>query len=375
MIKKFFDPIAGEGGGVLQMTPIPYTEFIEKPDSSPVEEKEDAGSKEVVAEEKKEDITAAVQDVVQKKDDVVVEKQAVEEVDWKEVVKKQDKKEVFSLFDIDEDSLSISSEIKGDDFVKKLLLYRKEHGNLAPFLEAATKDWDKVSKVDLIRHGLKKEHPNLSDEKFEILAKSRIDKKFLLGDFASDSESDMAEADVELEIESEKIRNSEKEAQKRFLDNVKPVDRGEVEKQKSIEAEVEAAKRLSDYHKLIEVAPETISLLKEKKITVGEGKDLMNYTIEKPEELIKVIKNPMSIFDLFVKDGKDDWNLFYSTIAFALDRKRYDSAVLSHGKSLGTQQISEEDLENKQQKIGGTGSSNRKESWSEAFSKAVPYKG
>lgn len=357
MIRKFYDAAAAEAtaskytmGPELSLSevysgPEPKTEEKpipeEKKEEPKVEEK--AEEKPVIVEEKKEE------KVEEKKQE---QPAAVATPDWKEVVKKQPRNEVLSLLEIDEAALNLSKELKADDFVNKLITYRKENGNLTPFIEAATKDWDKESHLDLLRDDLKKQYPNLSPEKFQILAKNRIDKRFMLDDTTPPDEAELAA--VELETEGEKIRQQRKDEQKKFLDGVKPVDKSAETARVAQEQADATQKQLQQFSQELEANPSFAKLNTSKQISFGTKENVFNHEAN-PALIKELAVNPMKlIIDNFweVKDGKEIFNVekFSKVCTYALNLESIEDALINHGRSLGTKQISEKELENKTDK-------------------------
>lgn len=364
MLRKFFDPSETEAKAEPKYQfgdAIPFEDifqnqsdqFLEKKDEPPAEEEKVEEKKEVVAEEKKEE--------------QVVEEQVKETptIDWKEYVKKPEhRKEVHDLLEIDEQALALSKELAQDEFVKKLITYRKEHGNVTPFIEAATKDYDKLSHMDLLRDDLKKQYPNLSKEKFEVLAKNRIDKRFILGEDADPDEVELAA--IDLEVEGEKIRAQRKSEQQAFLDNVKPIDRNE-ELQRLNQERIDAdLKEFEEFKKMVEVSPATTKLFTEKKVVFGEKENSFNYAVD-PAIIKDQTLDTNKFYGNFWENGvfnQEKWN---KVVAYTLDTKGVENGLINHGRSLGTKQITEVELENVNEKKDQSAPTPTKKSLAKTF--------
>lgn len=271
--------------------------------------------------------------------------------DWRELVLKQDQKEVFKVLNIDESQLALSKELAADEFVSKLLTYRKENGNLTPFIEAATKDWDKVSDIELLRDELKRQYPTLSNDKFEKLAKAEIDRRFLLGDDSLDEEVELAA--IRLETEGNKIRLARKEEQKKFLDSVKPVDRT-AEQQRLVNERLAAEQQEFElWRNSIESNPATVRLMSDKKIVLGEKEKAFNYTVN-PDTIKEKTLDTNKFYGQFwdAENGKnvfnvDKWN---RVAAYAENPSLFEQALINHGISLGTKEVVEKELVNQSPK-------------------------
>lgn len=269
------------------------------------------------------------------------------EPDWRELVQKQDRKEVYKFLDIDEKSLAISQELADDEFVAKLLTYRRENGNLTPFIEAATKDWNNVSHLELLRDDLKRQYPNLSNDKFEKLAKAEIDKRFILEEGADEEEVELA--NIRLETEAEKVRQKRKEEQKLFLDSVKPVDRTQAQQQAEQERILAEQKEFEKFKNLVDFNPSNIKLQSEKKIVLGEKENSFNYTVN-PESIKEKTFDTNKFYNLFWGNQNgtqtfdaDRWN---RVVAYAENPQTFESALINHGISLGQKEIVDKELVN-----------------------------
>lgn len=348
MIRKFYAPDAATtpkyafGGEEINFETAEVSTLNDEP---PVEENEEVveGKPEVTTEVKAEEKPAE-----EKKEEVKTEEKPPVITDWKEYVKKPEhRKEINALLEIDEP----------DEFVKKLITYRKENGNLTPFIEAATKDWDKISHDQLIMDDLKRQYSKLSPDKQEKLARSEFNQRFSYKEdvnLTEEENQEMAElAAIKLESEGEKIRDTRKSEQKQFLDSVKPVDRdAEVqrllkEKQDSSQKEFEAFKNQ------VEASPVMSRLFTDKKIQVGSNGNSFNYTVN-PEAIKEQTLDTNKFYSQFwdgEKFNQEKWN---RVSAYSQDPVKYDEALINHGRSLGTKEVVDVELENVKEKTTQT---------------------
>ncbi len=348
-IRKFYDPAATEPAGnpteKIELTnePVSWQEVIDSNRQEDEPEEVIAPKEEPVAEPAKEEVvTQAAEPIAEQ----IVQQPVAQ--DWRELVKQQDQKEVYKFLDIDEQALSLSKELGSDPFVTKMLNYRKEHGNLTPFIEAATKNWDDVSDLELLRDDLKRQYPNLSKEKFEKLAKAEIDRRFLLGEDALEEEVELAQ--IRLETEGDKIRQLRKKEQQEFLDSVKPVDYAAESKRIAEEAEAKAQKEFEFFKNIVESHPLTTKLMTEKNIVLGEGEQSFKYTVN-PASIKEKTFDVNRFYNQFWEvngDGNqvfniDKWN---RVVAYAENPLLLEKALINHGISLGTKEIIDGDLGN-----------------------------
>jgi hypothetical protein len=370
MFRKFYDPAESEAkadpkyefGEAIELNDIFQSQseqFLERKEPETVQEETTETVVEQKVEEKKE--------VVEEK----IEQAVIEEVkpvipDWKEFVKNPEyRKEVHSLLEIDEDALKLSKELAQDEFVKKLVTYRKENGNVTPFIEAATKDYDKFSHLELLRDDLKKQYPNLSPEKFAILAKNKIDKRFILGEEADPEEVELAS--IDLEVEGERVRQLRKTEQQQFLDSVKPSERTDALPKEILEKMEADRKEQADFQASVESSPITARLFAEKKVVFGEKENSFNYTVD-PATIKEQTLNQNKFYANFW-DGENfnqqKWN---KVVAYANNMAAIEEAFVNHGRSLGTKQVVENELENVKEKTDQSAKPPTKKSLAKTFS-------
>ena len=368
MFRKFFDPQEGESkaeskfelGEEISLQDV----FNSQADPHPndVEEK---------VEEKTEEKPEEKPVVVEEKKEVVEEKvEAPTPQDWKEIIKKQDLKEVHSLLGIDEEALKLSKDLAQDEFVKKLVAYRQTNGNLTPFIEAATRDWDKVSQEQLIIDDLKKQYSALSSEKAEKLAKSDFNQRFTYKEDVSLSDEENQElaelTALRLESEGARIRNLRKTEQTQFLDSVKPVDRNAEIESVIAQRNAEAQKEVDEFKKSVDSDPFFAKLFAEKKLTFGDKENSFNQTVN-PDTIKEQTLDTNKFFGLFWDNGKFNSAKWAKVAAYANDIDGIDNAKINHGRSLGTKQIVEGELENSKEKTDQSSKTPPKKSLAKAF--------
>jgi hypothetical protein len=378
MFRKFFDPAVAEAKSESKFQvggPISINEVFEAQRQQSLESKEEINTESKIEEkieEKKEPVIEEKKDVIEEKkvEPIIEEKKEPITPDWKEFVKKPEhRKEVHSLLEIDEDALNLSKEIAQDEFVKKLVSYRKEHGNVTPFIEAATRDWDKISPENLIMDDLKKQYSHLSSEKAEKLAKSDFNQRFVYKDDLNLSETEnqeMAELTaLKLESESAKILNLRKTEQKTFLDSVKPVDFNALIDQKVKEKLSADLKEVDEFRQSVETNPFLSRLNAEKKLVFGEKENSFNYTV-KPDIIKEQTLDTNKFYGLFWENDKFNFEKWAKVVAYANDMATIEDAIVNHGRSLSTEKISE-GLENAKEKTDQVSNKMEKKSLAKAF--------
>lgn len=347
-IRKFYDPAATEVAATPRYEILREEISLEQAYTGFDDGKSEIKKEEILEEKKEEPIVEKA--IVEEKKEEVVDVSTPPVQDWREVIQKQDPKEVYKVLNIDEEALARSKELAEDEFVSKLITYRKEHGNLTPFIEAATRDWDKVSPEQLIMDDLKKQYSHLSPEKAEKLAKSDYNSRFSYKENPEllDAENqEMAElVALKLESEVEKIRSARKEEQAKFLDSIKPIDRT-AQQALIAEQQQEANRKEFELWKAsIEANPAMVRLMTEKKITLGEKGKSFNYTVNPDSIKEKTLETPKFYNQFWATNESgqqvfniDKWN---RVAAYAENPIAFETALINHGMSIGTGKVVEE---------------------------------
>lgn len=353
MIRKFFDSGFKVLGAVDSAELFPLQDTVETEVETPAEPEKPA---EVKAEIKPEaevappPVETEVEEPV--KERPVAETTQKAELDWKEVLKKVDRKELLK-------------EAGLDDFEIGLLDYRKSTGDLTPYLEVKTKDWDKMNEVAVLRDDLRRKYPDLSDEDFDLLADKRINQKYLLTESELVDEKEVKLAKIELKSEADSIRKKRKEEQQNFKAPELKADDTQAKQQEAQE------KAYAEYVEGVKKNPATQKLLAEQKLVMGEGNETYNYKVNSAE-LVEIAENPNKFFGLFGEAGKEKWEDFYATVAYAKNRKQIEKALIDYGKSLAIKESAEE-LENTS-KEEPPKAAPKKETLGQALAtRAVPY--
>lgn len=289
--------------------------------------------------------------VEEKKTETVIPK-----ADWKQEIKKADRKEVLKELGLDDQDI---------DFVE----FRKGGGDPIKFLEVQKRDWSKISDAEVLRYDLKKQFPDLDEEEFEILADKRINARFSIGEEFTDPKEKKA-AELELKIEADAKRKAFKEEDSKFLLTAREADTEQVRQKEAAE------KTKLDFLDFVGESEKTKAFVATKEIIAGEGAESVKIQAD-PSKVLGYVLEPEKFWSLFEKPVSDetgketgkelDLDLLYAAINFALDRKGFEKTLIDHGKSLGSKS-EEEELHNVpktvQPKAGG-----KEETLLEAFAK------
>jgi hypothetical protein len=261
----------------------------------------------------------------------VKENPIVASSDWKEELKKADRKEVLK-------------ELGYDDFISEFAEFRKNGGDAYKYLEAKAFDWNKVSPQDLVIDDLKSQYPNLTDDKIEKLYQA----KYKQSEFASDDDKEIGA--IQLEADADLIRNKRIKEQESF--QIPQIEkRQEVDNQQAVleqqRLQEESQKQVLNFFKEHEA---TKSLIQSKRVAIELGDNgKFNFNVDKPEVLMDVVLNSEKWQRAIATNPQEaDVSKLVpdvsklQRIALAALNPNYEKDLVNYGKSLGLKAIVEE---------------------------------
>ena len=223
-----------------------------------------------------------------------------------------------------------------DDFIKKAVDYYDTYGNLTPFLEATSKDYDAMSDVDLLRANFDKENSDLSEKARNRLFEKELEKYNL----ESYDEDDTEVGNALLKRDAGKLRKALKEEQQQFIQSIQPQGQGQQEQQPSPE-ELEAQQ--AESRKIIQSG--ISGVVKNNLIKVEANGEGINYQIGDTTKVVDYALDSSKFLSTFAKDGQVDWDKWTKVVAFAENPTQFISELIKHGKSLG-RKLMEAELKN-----------------------------
>ena len=248
-------------------------------------------------------------------------KPEVKPVDWKEELKKADRDEALKLLGLDE-------------FEIGLLKYRKETGDLTPYLEAKSVDYTKMSGEEIMRRNLRSLYKDLPDDEFDLIYQDEVTDRYKLDPDAYD-EAAQKLGKIKLKVDSERVRQEliGKQAQfkipERQKEEVKPDNKAE---------EIAAAhkKMAEEWEQNVRTNAATKELTDNKRLVLGGKESQFNYEVEDPEAAADAAVDNTKFWSLFNSDEHGtDFNKFYRVREYAKNPEKFEKALIDYGKSLG----------------------------------------
>ena len=329
-----------------------------KKEDDNIESEEEQQSEEVtedVNEETQEEVTEDATDSSETNETAKEESEGVEEVE--ETTNEVDEptelpEEPSSVFDIsaetegvikDLNELKEVSQVLSDPFFNKLYNYYKSTGDVKPFLDANSKDYSKMSDIDILKL---KHLEDYKDFDLEPEVVSQLFEEEVLSKFEG-KDDDGLEGKValaKLKREAKKARSSFIETQNEFiaptLEEKPKIDEAEIVKQRN-EARKLAANQLKDVVKGNKLSVE-----------ISEGVDAIKLDVD-PSQVIEAAINPMEWMSRsIVKNGVTDWSTLSQMVAFTNNPQGFLENLNKHGNNLGQKKFVEKNLKNKPKASG-----------------------
>lgn len=242
--------------------------------------------------------------------------------DWRDAIKKADKKEILK-------------ELGFDDFSMEFAEYRKNGGDAYKYLEAKSLDWNKVSDTQLLMDSLREKYPNMSDEERQ----DYFNYKYKQGEY--DNEDDKKFGSLTLKAEASDIRQRKIEEQQRFKVPI-------IEQQKPSAEQIAAEqKQKEENEKIIQYVnnhESTKMLLDSKRVAIKlpDGIKPFNYNVD-PKVVIDALYNPDASNKYGkLKTGEPDVQLAYELALFKMNPEQFKRDLINIGKGIGHRKEVEE---------------------------------
>jgi hypothetical protein len=224
-----------------------------------------------------------------------------------------------------------------DDFIKDLVDYYEKTGDIIPYLEAKTVDYNQIPDEEIMRRNLREQYSDLSDKAFDRLYKQQVLDRFKLD--ADEWGEDDSELGRELlKSEADKIRNQYIDWQKKFK-APEPVNSNQ--------------DYSKEFEKMVLQDEFTNRVVESKKLTIKTPDGEFNYEIPEATSLVKMTVDNDKFFQQFA-DGKGgiDYARWYKTAAYSQNPEQFERSLINYGKTLGRSEVTKE-LKNPSQPLGG----------------------
>ena len=219
-----------------------------------------------------------------------------------------------------------------DDFIKGLIEYYKETGDVSAYIEAKNVDYSEMPDLDIVRHNMRRQYSEMSEKNFERLFRREVVDKYQL-DATRYDEDEVELGEELLKAEAGKIRQELIENQKRF----KAPERAA---QPEVDTSAQQAEAMAQWQQSVESAPETQKVLGDGRVIIEYGGEPFAYEIDNPQSVVDMTIDNNKFFQLFQNEGGQiDYNKWYKVMNYASDPDTFERSLILHGKNLGGKEV------------------------------------
>lgn len=246
---------------------------------------------------------------------------------WKDEIKKIDRKELMSELGFDSFALELDQHIKGG-------------GQPLDYLQARAIDYTKIGDDALLKDSLRKEYPNLSPAQIDLM----FNRKYNVPEDASDEDREFYTA--QLQADAYKVRQTKIAEQQRFKISETPIpqkDEAYEQWKQNKEQQVQKVEQVNNFYLN---HPATKSLHESKRVTLnlGDGVAPFNFNIDKPEMITNFWTDDGSIFRKLTTtpQGEPDMVRQQKISLFSYNPDKYTQEIFNYGLRCGQQKLVEE---------------------------------
>lgn len=219
-----------------------------------------------------------------------------------------------------------------DDFIKKAVEFYEKTGDLTPYLQAKTVNYEQMSDEEILRKSLREEYADLSDKAFDRLYKQQVSDKFKLD--ADEWGEEDSELGREL-LKSEAVKLREKYLQwQRDFSAPEPEVSDEY---------AQTAEMLQRFEQDVRSNEFTKSFLEGNKLTIKTSDGEFNYEVPQANTVIDMTIDNDKFFSQFAGDqGNLDYAKWYKTVAYSQNPEMFEKSLINYGKTLGRSEVTKE---------------------------------
>lgn len=217
-----------------------------------------------------------------------------------------------------------------DDFIKGVVEFYEKTGDITPYLQAKTVDFNSMSDEEIMRRDLREQYSELSDKAFEKLFKTEVVDKYKLD--ADEWGEDEAEYGRELlKLQASKTRDKYLEWQRNF------------QAPEPVQVEDNTDEVLKQFEESVRSNEITRQILDAKKISIQAGDDAFQFEVPNADALVDMTIDNDKFFSQFaIEPGKLDYNKWYKTVAYSQNPELFEKALINFGKTLGRSEVTKE---------------------------------
>jgi hypothetical protein len=219
-----------------------------------------------------------------------------------------------------------------DEFIKGLIEYYKETGDVSAYIEAKNVDYSAMSDLDIVRRNMRSQYSDMSDKNFERLFRREVVDKYQL-DASRYDEEEVELGEELLKAEASKLRSELIERQAKF----KAPER---QAQPEVDTTAQAEEAMAQWTEKVNAAPETQSVINDGRVVIDFNGEPFAYEIDNPQDVVDMTIDNNKFFQLFQNEGGQiDYNRWYKVMNYASDPDTFERSLILHGKNLGGKEV------------------------------------
>ena len=219
-----------------------------------------------------------------------------------------------------------------DEFIKGLIEYYKETGDVSAYIEAKNVDYSSMSDLDVVRRNMRSKYSDMSEKNFERLFRREVVDKYQL-DASRYDEEEVELGEELLKAEASKLRSELMERQAKF----KAPER---QAQPDVDTTAQAEEAMAQWAEKVNSAPETQSVINDGRVVIDFNGEPFAYEIDNPQDVVDMTIDNNKFFQLFQNEGGQiDYNKWYKVLNYAQDPNTFERSLILHGKNLGGKEV------------------------------------
>lgn len=219
-----------------------------------------------------------------------------------------------------------------DEFIKGLIEYYKETGDVSAYIEAKNVDYSAMSDLDIVRRNMRSQYSDMSDKNFERLFRREVVDKYQL-DASRYDEEEVELGEELLKAEASKLRSELIERQAKF----KAPER---QAQPEVDTTAQAEEAMAQWTEKVNAAPETQSVINDGRVVIDFNGEPFAYEIDNPQDVVDMTIDNNKFFQLFQNEGGQiDYKRWYKVMNYASDPDTFERSLILHGKNLGGKEV------------------------------------
>lgn len=219
-----------------------------------------------------------------------------------------------------------------DEFIKGLIEYYNETGDVSAYIEAKSVDFSSMSDLDVVRYNMRRQYSDMSEKNFERLFRREVVDKYQL-DAARFDEEEVELGEELLKAEASKVRES-------LIDNQSKFKAPERQAQPEADTTAQTQEAIAQWESTVKSAAETQSILNDGRVIIEYGGEPFAYEIDNPQSVVDMTVDNNKFFQLFQgENGQVDYNKWYKVMNYASDPDTFERSLILHGKNLGGKEV------------------------------------